>query len=425
MATLNDDQQKAFIDVLDFIKDPSRKYHRVSGGAGTGKSFFISKIADDVLKHKGPNSRLHTVDITATTNKAAAVLANTIPHRATDISTIYSFMNLRVKENYSTGEQKCIPTPNWTVHDCHFIIVDEASMVNRVLFEYIDKGTTSDCKILFVGDKNQLAPVREKLSPVYANPYSESMLTIPMRNAEQPALMELCEQLVDTVKTGKFTRIKEVPGVIDFINGEQMIGILEREYLQEDPMKRVLAYTNAKVIGYNEYIRNLRGYDDNFSIGEIVSNNEAAEPIKGIRLYTDQLFKVIGTSKPYLNSTIVRGHDIPIVDLEIEDVETGVSFDVSRFQNAEDRIDVLKHYRKIKDWVKFYSIKNKYPDLRTIAASTTHKAQGSTMDSVIVDLADIGKSTDREQTARLQYVALSRPRKRLYIRGQLPERYFE
>lgn len=425
MATLNDDQQQAFNDVLNFIKDPSRKYHRVSGGAGTGKSFFISKIADDVLKHKGPDSRLHTVAITATTNKAAAVLANAIPHRAADIGTIYSFMNLRVKEDYSTGEQRCIPTPKWTVHDCYFIIVDEASMVNRALFDYIDKGTTSDCKILFVGDKNQLAPVREKLSPVYANSYSESMLTIPMRNAEQPALMELCEQLVDTVKTGKFTRIKEVPGVIDFINGEQMIGLLEREYLQEDPAKRVLAYTNAKVIGYNEYIRSLRGYGDDLSIGEIVSNNEAAEPLPKVRLYTDQLFKVTGASKPFITNAIVRGHDIPVMDLEIEDVDNGTTYNVLRFQDAEDRINVLKHFRKNKDWINFYQTKNMYPDLRTIAASTTHKAQGSTMDSVIVDLADIGKSTDREQTARLQYVALSRPRKRLYIRGQLPERYFE
>ena len=60
-----------------------------------------------------------------------------------------------------------------------------------------------------------------------------------------------------------------------------------------------------------------------------------------------------------------------------------------------------------------------------MAASTTHKAQGSTYDEVIVDLADIGKCTQTDMAARLQYVALTRPKNRLYIRGELPERFFQ
>ena len=85
----------------------------------------------------------------------------------------------------------------------------------------------------------------------------------------------------------------------------------------------------------------------------------------------------------------------------------------------------MKYFSSRKQWDKYFKIKGNYPDLRSVASSTTHKAQGSTYDSVIVDLADIGKSTNREQTARMQYVALSRPRNRLYIRGVLPERYFQ
>src|SRR6056297_546160 len=104
MASLNQDQRDAFTDVLNFINDPTRKFHRVSGGAGTGKSFFISKVADDILKHKAPGTRLYNVAVTATTNKAAAVLKNTMPYRRGDIQTIYSFMNLRVHNDYSTGE---------------------------------------------------------------------------------------------------------------------------------------------------------------------------------------------------------------------------------------------------------------------------------------------------------------------------------
>ena len=421
---MNDGQRAAFADVLAFIRDDTRKYHRISGGAGTGKSFFISKIADDLLAHKPENSPLHTVVISATTNKAGAVLANSMPHRAIDIGTIFSHMNLRVSENWNTGETKVIPTKKWFVHHGEFIIIDEASMLNKEMMRYLEEGTSNSCKILFVGDKNQLSPVKEDISPAYANDYSESVLTEPMRNNEQPALVELCEQLVDTVKTGKFHPIKEVPGVIDFIDGNQMKGLLEREYAQEDHTKRVLCYTNAKVIGYNQFVRDVRGYGADLQLGEIVSNNEACEIKKGTLLYTDQLLRVTGTSKPRINPSIIRGHDIPVIDMELEDVDTLMRYPVTVFQDPEDRINVLKYFSKAKSWISFFQTKNGYPDLRCVAASTTHKAQGSTMSSVIVDLADIGTSTQKEQTARLLYVALSRPRQRLFLRGNLPDRYF-
>lgn len=425
MASLNDDQRAAFADVLQFINDPLRKVHRISGGAGTGKSFFISKVADDILKHKGPDCNLNTVAVTATTNKAAAVLKNTMQHRRSDIGTIYSFMNLRVHSNFQTGEQKVIPTRNWIVHTRTLIIVDEASMVPRGLYDYIDKGTDSTCKLLFVGDKNQLDPVREGQSPVYALPHTESLLRVPVRNSGQQALMDLCEQAKQTVLTGVFTPIKEVPGVIDFIDGIQMQGLLEREYHTEDPAKRVLCYTNQKVIGYNSYIRELRGYVDNYEVGEVLTNNSSAELVDKTRLYTDQIVEVVNRGEPYKNQDWVPGHELDMIDLDVRDPETFAIYSVTVCLDPDDRQEVLKYWKSLKKWDRFYKFRDNIPDLRSVASSTTHKAQGSTYDEVIVDLADIGKSTQKEQTARLQYVSLSRPKNRLYIRGKLPDRYFK
>lgn len=424
MASLNQDQRDAFTDVLGFINDPSRKFHRVSGGAGVGKSFFISKIEQDILKHKGPQSTLMYVAVTATTNKAAAVLKNTMQHKRSEICTIYSYMNLRVHNDFNTGDQKVVPTAKWEVHHNTLIIVDEASMVNRNLFDYIDKGTDSTCKVLFVGDKNQLAPVRENISPVYQNSYTESMLLTPVRQSGQQALMDLAEQAKDTVLTGKFHRIQEVPGVIDFIDGSQMKGLLEREYHTEDPTKRVLCYTNAKVIGYNEYIRELRGYSEPYAVGEMLTNNSAAELVDKSRLYTDQVVEVLTKSAKYIDRNWVPGEELEMFDLEVRDPETFQIYQVQVCADPEDRQEVLKYWKSRKKWDRFFKFRDNIPDLRSVASSTTHKAQGSTYDSVIVDLADIGKSTNAEQTARLQYVALTRPKQRLYIRGELPERYF-
>lgn len=425
MAALNKEQRDAFADVLNFINDPTRKFHRISGGAGTGKSFFISKVTDDILKHKAADCKLVYVAVTATTNKAAAVLKNTMQHRRGEISTIYSFMNLRVSSNLNDGTQKVVPTKNWVVHTQTLIIVDEASMVNKNLYDYIDKGTDSTCKILFVGDKNQLAPVKENISPVYSLSHTESLLVQPVRNSTQPALMELCEQAKDTVLTGKFHRIKEVPGVIDFVDGNQLKGILEREYHTEDPTKRVLCYTNRRVIDYNNFIRKLRGYTEHYAVGEILTNNDSVELVDKTRLYTDQLVKVLNRSDVYINKDWVPGHDLEMVDLEVQDPESFAIYSVSVCANPEDRAEVLTYWKSRQNWAKFFSFKENIPDLRSVASSTTHKAQGSTYESVIVDLTDIGTSTNNEQTARMLYVALSRPKNRIYIRGELPERYFK
>ena len=423
---LNKEQQRSFMDVIKFINDPTQQSMSLSGGAGTGKTYFIAQVAKGILRHKEQGSPLHTVAVTATTNKAVAVIAEAIGDMISEVETVYSFMNLRVSENYTTGAIKIVPTQTWRVHSGTLLIIDECSMINKELFKWLDKGLDSTCKVLFVGDKNQLAPIKEELSPIYAQGYKTSTLTISVRNSEQPALMALCEQVKQTVETGIFTPIIEVPGVIDLIDGTQLRGILEREYSQEDPSRRVLSYTNRRVIEYNTHIRELRGYSAPFEPGEILSNNTSTNGsgVKGNTLYTDQLVRVTDVVDTIEDMNIIKGYQIPVVILTVEDLTTGTKYDVNCFADINDRAEVLKYFSSNKRWDRYFQVKSGYPDLRSVAASTIHKAQGSTYDSVIVDLSDIGRCTIKSQTARMQYVALSRPKTRLYIRGHLPERYF-
>jgi hypothetical protein len=210
---LNKDQQEAFIKVLNFLNDPNERYMNISGGAGTGKTYFISQVASSILRHKDKKNPIKKVAITATTNKAVAIISQAL-NSSDEIKTTYSFMNLRVSEDFSTGKQSIVPTNGWTVHSDIFLIVDECSMVNKKLFDYISQGLDNTCKVLFVGDKNQLTPVKEDLSPVYMNSCIGCELTIPVRNSTQPDLMALCEQAKQMVMTNIFTPIKEVPGVI-------------------------------------------------------------------------------------------------------------------------------------------------------------------------------------------------------------------
>ena len=64
-------------------------------------------------------------------------------------------------------------------------------------------------------------------------------------------------------------------------------------------------------------------------------------------------------------------------------------------------------------------LKNKFPDLRTRAAATVYKAQGSTHDSVFIDLDDIGKCRNDNLLARMLYVAISRARSQVLLTGDI------
>ncbi|WP_285165813.1 AAA family ATPase, partial [Mycobacterium tuberculosis] len=74
---------------------------------------------------------------------------------------------------------KVTKSNNWTVYEGIILFIDEASMIDRQLDAFIQEGTIKS-KIVYVGDKNQLAPVKETLSPVYAKP------NIPMYELLEP-----------------------------------------------------------------------------------------------------------------------------------------------------------------------------------------------------------------------------------------------
>lgn len=84
---------------------------------------------------------------------------------------------------------------------------------------------------------------------------------------------------------------------------------------------------------------------------------------------------------------------------------------------------LLAYYKRNKNWHKFFHLKNNYPDLRPRDAATVYKAQGSTYDSVFIDLGDLSTCPNPNQAARMLYVAFSRARHRVFLYGELAERF--
>ena len=156
---LNKDQQKALDAFIQFLLNPNQHEMVLTSGPGCGKSFltgYIKQNAMDLYKkacvEQGKLPEYFGIVLSATTNKACTVLSAATRE---EVNTIHNIINLRVTPNLITGEVKLKPTSNWRILEDIILIIDECSMINAELYDYIHKAT-NHCKILYVGDKNQL-----------------------------------------------------------------------------------------------------------------------------------------------------------------------------------------------------------------------------------------------------------------------------
>jgi hypothetical protein len=423
-APLNVGQQQAADAFFQFLFSPEKEMI-ISGPGGVGKTHLMSHLIDrvmpqyfDACKMMGIEPIYEEVRMTATTNKAAEVVA-VATSRPTD--TVHSFLNLKVQDDFATGESILKPTGGYHIHEKMIVFIDECSMIDKALLEYIRK-TTNNCKIVYVGDHCQLAPVKEVMSPIYNQRLPFFELTEQMRNNNQPALMAVCEQLRHTVETGEFLPIQVVPGVIDHLDDDEMQYALNYVFKQQTHESRILAYTNSRVMQYNDHIRALRQLPEEYQVGEFLVNNTAIR-LKDRMLSVEEELTILSIESKI---TDVEVEPNVILQVRYTDLQSRIGEIFYRVPVPVDRAHftaLTKHYKRTKNWNRFFFLKSTFPDLRQRDAATVHKSQGSTYDSVFIDLGNISTCNAINQVARMLYVAFSRPRNRVFLYGDLAPKY--
>lgn len=422
---LNQGQSDAAEGFFDFLFDKNEKELNISGPGGVGKTFTMGHMIDEIMPryHKtcqtlGVKSEFDEVVMTATTNKAAEVLAQATGRPT---STYHSFQGLTVKNNFNTGTTDLVRSRNYSIKYNKVVFIDEASMIDRKLRQHILDGTHNS-KIVYVGDADQLLPVKEVKSPVYHSGIKTFYLTQQMRTST-PALIALHQQLRDTVegKTG-FLPIKCVPGIIDWVDADEMQELLKQSFTTKTD-SRIVAYTNDQVVNYNTYIRDLNGLSGEFVEGEELVSNSAVTLNKDDRLSIEQEVKI------YQRNTTTRKVAItPDIELEVRDcvLDTGYGGlveDVPIPVDYEYFTNMVKYFGRQKQWDIYFNLKEKYPELRAIHACTVHKSQGSTYDTIFIDAGDLSTCRQPDVVARLLYVAVSRARKRVVFYGNLAPKF--
>jgi exodeoxyribonuclease-5 len=112
--------------------------------------------------------------------------------------------------------------------------------------------------------------------------------------------------------------------------------------------------------------------------------------------------------------------ELRVKNLAIDGVWMMVAMDINERVSAFNACAIWAREQKIKTghsaaWGEFYEAKNAVVDARHCYAVTSHKAQGSTYDTVYVDWANIAKNNSGLERLRSLYVAVTRASNKVFI----------
>ena len=463
------DQKLAVEGILTFLKEPydeNKSVIGLTGAGGVGKTFVTKYIIDNC------NYGFNSIKCSSPTHKACRVFSQAIDRDR--VETIQSVLGLRLNlalENFDPDRPQFDPKGQIKLEGISFLIVDEASMLPYKLVNFIVKLCKErSIKVLFIGDSSQLAPVNEDKSSAFSRCYKVYTLTTIVRQESINPLTNLLKTLRGDIqyKSNNFLRfINDNKGlheldehgqgfvILDRSNFEQeIINSFSREdYRSNIDMFKIICYTNRAVSVWNNFVRSkiIPNYDK-----EIITKNDL------IMSYTTQvddfMSTIIHNSEEYIVHDIANfvspTYDFKGYIVKLRKIHGG---EITRPLFVIDHKDpfTIQHYFKIhnelKDaglaatgatrtqmWKRYFEFHNENLLLSNIIdrnngktlvdrdldygfAISSHKSQGSTYDTVFVDVNDIiydknGKLYgDRMDMLRRLYVACSRPRKKVIM----------
>ncbi len=413
-APLTDDQQAAYDEVYDRLARGER-YTGLRGYAGTGKTYLVSRLVEQLVEEDC------TVTVCAPTHKAVQVLSEELGEAPVQMQTLHSFLGLRLQPT-EDGEYELVAEETQD-YAAGVVIVDEASMIGREEWAHIEDSPFW-LQWLFVGDPAQLPPVNEDPSPALDVP-GPTLETIHRQATDNP-ILELATQ-VRTGDNGRFgSTFEDGKGVAITHNRQEFLDSVLRAFntdafAEDATHARLLAYRNKTVRRYNREIRAARyGTDaDRFVEGEWLVATET--------WYHDGVARLT-------NSEEVRVKTATVDTFEADDqsewktwklkvrtpgrglTRTAYVLHEDEFERYEDRLERRRETAKEdgSKWERYYELRERFARVDYAYASTVHKAQGSTFDTVFVDHRDLQACRGEERQALL-YVAVTRPARRLAL----------
>lgn len=430
-----------------------------TGPAGVGKSFESGAFLKCLADIEGRGEIIRQAIITAPTHRATKMAMEKL--RMFDLQyfqhyTCARLTGMRAKHCSKTGKEYFVPEgPPAVTALTKLIVLDEASMCNAemhgILTTVVSSGRKNGLKMLVIGDDCQLPPVGEDNNLFFTSGIEPHFkLTEVVRHggaildaATTTRLMGRGRPHFKTVGDGSELFVTRDRVVFHRMLREAFSDV---EHAQPDTIQ-ALAWRNDRVAELNRHARStLYGNDaPRFVVGELLISTSPVQQggdsydtppqcntstyirVKGIE--TDEV-----DVSEFLDIIFSPGENWPLLKVQwihgwCPDTEEDIYFTVVHEDHRKDfeyLLNVIK--KKILEkpeknrggfWSQnYFPLKHFDAPVQSACALTVHRAQGSTLDTVFIDMNDIDRAHRAgggELVNRLAYTALTRASKRVVI----------
>ena len=267
-------QERAIEDFTNWWNSDSLIY-TLTGAAGTGKTFLLKYLINHVMRGK-------KIAITAPTHKAVRVAEIMTGVKGRTIHSLHGLRPNTALETFNINNVKYESLGKIHIQDYDVVIVDEGSQINHGIAKLNEtRARQFKVRIIYVGDKLQLPPVRSKddpplkkdeidMSEIFKYPNTFELTDIVRQEKGNP-LLELLAIARNDVQQGTTTILDYLSNNkynIDEKNNRGYMVLSDREFASKciEAFKgeqfhkdidfcRYAAYTNAAINDWNKYIR--------------------------------------------------------------------------------------------------------------------------------------------------------------------------
>lgn len=366
----------------------------ITGGPGTGKTTIINHIVE-IFKSNGQK-----VILGAPTGRAAKRLEESCGVKAKTIHRLLGYMPLENKRAMIFEHDEDNPL------DGDVIIIDEASMLDLELCENLLKGISTDMRIVFVGDVDQLPSVGagNVLNDMIESGYIKTIKLNKIFRQEDSSNIVINAHRINN-------------GEVPIINEKGKDFFFLREFNTKNMQKRILELVAKRLPNYYKFnstedIQVLTPMKKG-DIGTVELNNSLQEvlnpktPSKDEIMQGGRIFRVddkVMQIKNNYNKTYKS-----LYGQEGQGVFNGDFGRVSKVDSLDETLEVILDEDKRIEYSK-----KELDELQHSYAITIHKSQGSEFPAVVIP---IGPGPYMLMTRNLIYTAITRAKKLVVLVG--------
>lgn len=452
-------KQNIVLDQLSkFVLDTNTdQLYLLKGFAGTGKTSIIGTLVSNLWHIK------KSAVLMAPTGRAAKVISN---YSGKEAFTIHKKIYFPKKDK--GGGVKFVMQPN--KHRNTVFIVDEASMIPDVpsdsklfengsllddLMQYVYSG--HNCKLLLIGDKAQLPPVKSDLSPALDSVqlnynYNKNVISMELdevvRQEQDSGILMNATNLREVLE-GEFYEsfkfdLKGYSDIVRLIDGYEIMDAINDGYSDQGHEETtIIVRSNKRANLYNKQIRErILNNENELTVGDflmVVKNNyfwvkptsEAGfiangDIIQVLEIYSLQNlygFRFAEVKVQMVDYPKMAPFETVLLLDTIESESPSLPYEESNrlYQEVqkdyEDEASNYKKFLKIKNNKHFNALQVKFS-----YAITCHKSQGGQWHTVFVEQPYLPNGIDKDYL-RWLYTAITRAKEKLYLIG-FPEEFF-